>query len=651
VPEIAVAAVLGLLAGCLAVLALRREGPRATTAVALVAAGSLAAAGSLFAAAATHRVPPSPPQSDDLPLRTAADGDATSRACRACHPDQHASWNASYHRTMTQPVSARSVLGDFRDAQVEFGGTRYRMFARGEQHFADVAPSDGSAPAQTVELEQITGSHHMQIYWVASGPGRRLESFPLVWLRGEERWIPRLAAFITPPSDESAIPSIWNNTCIGCHTTHPRPRITLDPPRADSQVTEFGIACEACHGSGSEHATAHRSPLHRYREHFSAQPDPSIVNPSQLTHVRSTQVCGQCHAVKTFYSDAQAMAWAENGPTFRPGDDLETAVNVISNATLSRPYTQDIMRLFPDFVSGSFWDDGIVRVVGREYNALLESGCYQRGELSCLSCHELHQQPDDARPVRTWADDQLDVGMDGDRACTQCHDQLADARRASEHSHHPPDSAGNACQNCHMPHTAYGLLKAVRAHEIHSPRVLTSGPGSARPNACNLCHLDRPLGWSADHLARWYGQPLPDLSHDDRRIAAGVRWAITGDAGVRALAAWSMGWGPAHEAAGSAWLVPYLVDLMDDPYDAVRMIASRSLAAVPGFAPGALDPLAQAPQRGDATRGLRDRAASFASAGGTPGEAALLDAQGRFVPDELARLRALRDDRPLNLAE
>src|SRR5262249_30580426 len=152
-------------------------------------------------------------------------------------------------------------------------------------------------------------------------------------------------------------------------------------------------------------------------------------------------------------------------------------------------------------------------------------------------------------------------------------------------------------QNCHMPHTAYGLLKAVRGHEIHSPRVQTAGPGSSRPNACNLCHLDRPLGWSADYLARWYGQPPPPLSDDDRRIAAGVRWAVAGAAGVRALVAWSMGWAPAHEATGSDWLVPYLVDLMDDRYDAVRMIASRSLARIPGFERAGFDPLASPEQR------------------------------------------------------
>jgi hypothetical protein len=206
--------------------------------------------------------------------------------------------------------------------------------------------------------------------------------------------------------------------------------------------------------------------------------------------------------------------------------------------------------------------------------------------------------------------------------------------------------------NCHMPHTAYGLLKAVRGHEIHSPRVLTSGPGSSRPNACNLCHLDRSLGWTADALSRWYGQDLPPLSDDDRRIAAGVRWSIAGDAGVRALAAWSMGWAPAQQASGTHWLVPYLLDLMDDPYDAVRMIAARTLAAIPGFKlePGELDPLARPVRRAAAAQALRER---WGPEPLPPDVAArtLYDAQGRRLTEEVSRLRAQRDDRPLILAE
>src|SRR5262249_37693317 len=274
---------LGLLAGSVAALALRRDRTRARRAAVQVALGSAAAACALIAAAAANRLPPSPPQPSDRPLREPAPGDTSSLACRSCHPGQYASWHASYHRTMTQTATDRAVVGDFGDARAAWGSDRFRMFERDGQYFGQIASvRDGRAHSETLRFEQTTGSHHMQIYWVASGAARTLQSFPLVWLRSQQRWIPRTAAFVTPPSEHPAPSSVWNYTCIGCHTTRPRPRIGEDGS-ADSHVTELGIACEACHGPGREHVESHRSPLHRYLAHFSSEPDRAIVNPSRLS--------------------------------------------------------------------------------------------------------------------------------------------------------------------------------------------------------------------------------------------------------------------------------------------------------------------------------------------------------------------------------
>ena len=650
-------AIVLLFAGSLAALAVRRRSPSGRRAAGFAGLAAAATGFVLLAGAATHRLPPVPPQPPDAPRRQAADGDATSAACRSCHPYQYATWHASYHRTMTQAASSDSVIGDFGDVRLSFSGAHYRLFEREGRFFGEITSArpgarKGRSQTSVVPLNQTTGSHHMQIYWYASGAGRTLEAFPLVYLRDQQRWIPRLAAFITPPSAGPAPISVWNTTCIGCHTTHPRPRISASAiRRSDSHVSELGIACEACHGPGQEHASVNRSPVHRFQLHASAEPDPTIVNPKDLPHVRSSQVCGQCHSVKTFYSAEQVQAWAENGSSFRPGDDLEASVSVISNATQSRPFTQQFIAEFPDFVRGSFWDDWIVRVTGREYNALTESRCFQRGEMACTSCHQMHKDWDDSRALTEWADDQLAPGMETDRACLQCHARFEDEQLAADHTHHRPGSTGSECQNCHMPHTTYGLLKAVRAHEIGSPTVATSGPGAGRPNACNLCHLDRSLGWAADHLDRWYGQEPPTLREDDQRISAGVRWALQGDAGVRALVAWSMGWTPAQEAAGTDWLVPYLLELMLDPYDAVRIIAFRSLQTLPGLEDAAFDELASPEVRAEAARSIRDRWASRQSPSRGRGERTLFDADGRLDQRELARLAAQRDDRPLNLAE
>ncbi len=212
----------------------------------------------------------------------------------------------------------------------------------------------------------------------------------------------------------------------------------------------------------------------------------------------------------------------------------------------------------------------MIRVSGREYNGLIESPCFkdardQKRTLSCFSCHAMHQPAGDSRAVKEWADDQLAPGMAGNQACLQCHQAIAS--RVAEHTKHQPASEGSSCYNCHMPFTSYGLLKTIRSHQISSPSV-ASTRDTGRPNACNLCHLDKTLAWTGDYLAQWYGQERQPAPADERDLSAALLWTLTGDAGQRAIAAQAMGWKPAQAASGTDWMLPHLAQLLDDPYDA-----------------------------------------------------------------------------------
>ena len=154
--------------------------------------------------------------------------------------------------------------------------------------------------------------------------------------------------------------------------------------------------------------------------------------------------------------------------------------------------------------------------------------------------------------------------MNGNEACLQCHSTLR--QTLTTHTRHQVESSGSSCYNCHMPYTSYGLLRAQRSHEISSPTVAATLE-TGRPNACNLCHLDKTLEWTSQYLEEWYGTPRPPLDQDQQGIAASVLWSLSGDAGNRALTAWSMGWSPAQEASGTSWMLPYLALGLDDPYD------------------------------------------------------------------------------------
>src|SRR5205823_14536485 len=116
---------------------------------------------------------------------------------------------------------------------------------------------------------------------------------------------------------------------------------------------------------------------------------------------------------------------------------------------------------------------------------------------------------------------QVKEGMRTNAACYGCHRSYRDRDRLAEHTHHPADSSGSLCYNCHMAYQVFSLLDTHRTHRITIPRVKDS-VGTGKPHACNLCHLDKSLGWTSTQLAKWYGMPQESLSAEERTIASSV---------------------------------------------------------------------------------------------------------------------------------
>lgn len=204
--------------------------------------------------------------------------------------------------------------------------------------------------------------------------------------------------------------------------------------------------------------------------------------------------------------------------------------------------------------------------------------------------------------------------------------------------------------NCHMPHTTYGLFTAMRSHRIDNPNVAVSVQ-TGRPNACNLCHLDRTLEWTGRHLSEWYGEPEVALDPDQRTVAASVLWALKGDAAQRAIAGWHMGWEPAREASGSSWQGAYLALLVADPYVAVRRLAERSLRTLPGFGDFQVDFVSTEDAGRKQNEAITRWRALVAGGPDRSGPGLLMDARGELDRDEFTRLFSQRDDRPIRIAE
>jgi hypothetical protein len=599
------------------------------------------------------------------PLQVLTGDYVGSAACQICHPHSYATWHDSYHRTMTQVANEESVIGNFDNVRLAGKDFNVRLFRQDSEFLVEMTRHNPEF-TRVLPVVMTTGSHTRQAYWMAqSNNSHPMVILPYMFLRTEQKWIPRHSAYIglecLKERPELAIIESnldrWRYVCIRCHATHGRPVPIGDETSArngrgsETQAVEFGISCEACHGPGAEHVRVNRNPLHRYRQRLAGQADSSIVNPARLPHDRASEVCGQCHAVLSSRSEKALQQWLRHGFSYRPGDDLGAdPIRFIVRGRLDLMQDRP-MNPLSEATSGSFWPDGMVRASGREYSGLLDTPCFQRGKMSCLSCHQMHQSRGDPRPRPDWADDQLKFGMDGNSACLQCHERFKNADQLTQHTHHAAESSGSACYNCHMPFTTYGLLKAIRTHQINSPSVQESLE-TGRPNSCNQCHQDRTLAWTADYLSRWYDVPRPELSADQQQIAATVLWALSGDAGQRALMAWSFGWEEGLAVSGNHWQAPYLAQLLEDRYDAVRFIAERSLRRLPGFHDFEYDFVGPPEQRAAAhQRALRiwDRAQisqerPFAAP-------VLIDRQGRVQQTPFLRLWKLRDDRPMAIRE
>lgn len=648
--------------------------------------GALAALGAAFGAGHVWQ-----PERDAVveqyqPRLSEEKGFASSKSCRNCHPGEFESWHRTWHRTMTQFPSPETVVGEFDGRELNHRNRRYIVERRGDEFWVRMPDPEWEQKKQqaggdldTIGIDDVpmverqvlllTGSHRMQTYWVASEKDSILLQFPWFYHRADRRWIPAEDTFLTPPGEPRGFTE-WNTNCIRCHTTNPVPGEDRVAQHVRSRATELGISCEACHGPAEEHIRVHSSPVGRYAERLAAmrtagasQPDdrsdavrpphdewhdPTIVNPVRLAHNRASEICGQCHSVFAETFQASTM---RDGYRYHAGDDVSFSRRMVRfgrpDAALVPEEREKYLWLDSSYSDYYFWRDGTPRAAGDEFNSLLETPCYQRGTLACISCHSMH----DAPPRQ-----QVKAEMRGNQACIQCHTEFSDESVLTAHTHHPAGSAGSHCYNCHMPRTSYGLYSATRSHRIDVPTVAMSTK-FGRPNACNLCHIDQTLEWTGEKLAEWYRHPVPELEEEQREVSAALLWMLRGDAAQRIIAAWHMGWDEAHNASGSDWQAPFLAELLDDPYSAVRYVAEKALRTLPGQADLEYDFLAPS----EARRAARDRSVaawnnqlkSRSASERSAADAArlLLDVDGSLQQDRLADLLKQRDDTPVEIKE
>jgi Flp pilus assembly protein TadD len=543
--------------------------------------------------------------------------------CGVCHQSEFQRWIGSHHQLAMQSASDATVLGNFNGARFSNQGLTSIFFRSGGKFMVHTDGPDGIL--HDYEIQYTFGVSPLQQYLIRM-PGGRLQVLGIAWdsrsrVHGGQRWFflyPGTRITYRDPLHWTGIDQNWNFMCADCHSTNVRKNYDSPTRTYATSYAEIDVACEACHGPGSNHiAWAKKQGSWRgfatdqgllialnERRNVVWTIDPATGNAHRSeprASEQEIQMCARCHSRRAQIHED----YVHGQPA---GDDYRVS-------------------LLDDDL---YYPDGQIKGEVYEYGSFVQSKMFHEG-VTCSDCHEPHS---------------LKLRAEGNRVCFQCH--APRKYDSPEHHFHQAGSPGAACVYCHMPSRTYMVVDPRRDHSIRIPRPdLSVNLGT--PNACNGCHTDKSPEWALETVRKWYGRTPRGFQEFAETLNVGSLGApgaaqkladLIADQTQPAIAR-----GTALETA--ATYAGFLTDaainkVISDPSPSVRRAAARSL---PGIDPQAAV-LLTVPLLSDPVRIVRIEAAeSFA---GTPDNAFSAGTAATFARalDEYIAAQELDADRP-----
>jgi hypothetical protein len=477
--------------------------------------------------------PPRPRHAPPGPASTIAARDYIGpTACGECHPDEHARWSKSLHPIMNQRAeTAGAVVGDFAGAKVAYAGGE-ATFAHDRTGYTMTLARAGATIRYRVT--RTIGRRGLQEYVGTQEGGAGTEvRLPFGWWPRRGGWFPQ--PYFDPWfAAESAFDAYtpvtepWAERCPWCHSTYPfEQRIA----RATQHAVGHGLEQHFTRTGGSD------------RLAIEQQVTVGISCESCHLGGRAHQAGAPIHFVP---QGAEARAGAPVPTTF----DAERKAPAVINGVCAQCHSGPSPRLA----------DGTALRNSSEALDLAASPCTTA---RCIDCHDPHRGGfDESRAIA---------------ACTGCHTAFATPQAAQIHSGH--SATGATCLDCHMPRLVMGIDHVVRTHRISSPndRAMLA---AAAPNACNLCHLDRSIAWTAVELRRGYEiklDPRGWKAYGDVERPVGEVWLASKEPAVRLLAAAAYGRSPLGK-----FQLPALVKGLSDPQPHLRVWTMFALEDILG---------------------------------------------------------------------
>jgi len=322
---------------------------------------------------------------------------AGSQTCANCHKDIFEKHLLTEHHLTSATATPKNTLGSFKkDSNVfAFDPLVNITMEKTDSGLYQVEYRNG-VEVKKQKFDIVIGSGRKgQSYlsWV----GNRLVQLPITYFTAAKQWS-------NSPGYNPHIPSFnrpITSRCLECHSTYFQ---TISDgakklEEFDHNKIVYGVDCEKCHGPAAEHVEFHlKNPTATIAK--------NIQNPGKFSRERLLDLCTLCHG--------GALSKTQPSFSFQSGD------------TLSNYFSMQAAMLNADNID----------VHGNQFGLMALSKCFQKSNLTCISCHNVHENEDGK--IETFS-----------QRCMSCHSS----------AHGKPckmtatigSSISQNCVDCHMP--------------------------------------------------------------------------------------------------------------------------------------------------------------------------------------------------------
>lgn len=242
-----------------------------------------------------------------------------SKTCAVCHSQQYKDWQSSLHSKMVQdPKVPGAIVGDF-------------------------------STNEKFKPEDVLYTVGVRTQYYVARQGNDIVYLPLGYNTETRQWVPRSGS--------------WLNACASCHTTGYN--------KETKTWAELGIACEACHGPGSLHA--------------------SSGDKTKIISSPSNDLCASCHG-----GERQVGQMAESGKHLNIFKEQIEKSDHYSDSCLKCHSATYI--LAPENAKPTLADFKTGALKGDRYG------------ITCVVCHDPHKRAEEAQ-----------LRKSPQETCTQCH--------------------------------------------------------------------------------------------------------------------------------------------------------------------------------------------------------------------------------------